>query len=132
MTDQRKWHFIGIGGVGMSGIAKVCLEMGKPVSGSDLAESDLTRRLAALGAEIHIGHDPRYVVPDLEAVVVSTAIHQDNPELCRARELGIPVIHRGTCLARLMDRKKGIAVAGALAFGKRRIRSCFFGGRLRR
>lgn len=113
MTDQGKWHFIGIGGVGMSGIAKICLEMGKRVSGSDLAESDLTKGLEALGAEIHIGHDAAYVTPELETVVVSTAIHRENPELCRARELGIPVMHRGAALARLMDKKRGIAVAGA-------------------
>ena len=113
MTNQGKWHFIGIGGVGMSGIAKICLEMGRPISGSDMAESDLTRRLQALGAEIHIGHNAAYVTPDLEAVVVSTAIHQDNPELCRARELGLEIIHRGACLAKLMDQKAGVAVAGA-------------------
>ncbi|MCL1805025.1 MAG: UDP-N-acetylmuramate--L-alanine ligase [Clostridiales bacterium] len=109
-----KWHFIGIGGVGMSGIAKACLEMGKPVSGSDLAASVLTDRLAGLGADVHIGsHDPALVEDGLEAVVVSSAIRQDNPERLAALAKGIPVIHRGSCLARFMDQKKGVAIAGA-------------------
>ena len=113
MATEGKWHFIGIGGVGMSGIAKACLEMGKPVSGSDLAASVLTDRLSALGAEIHIGpHDPALVTDNLEAVVVSSAIRQDNPERLAAVAKGLPVIHRGSCLARFMDQKKGIAIAG--------------------
>ncbi|MEL7622185.1 MAG: UDP-N-acetylmuramate--L-alanine ligase [Clostridiales bacterium] len=114
MTKEGKWHFIGIGGVGMSGIAKARLEMGKPVSGSDMAASVLTDRLLMLGAEIHIGgHHQSLISDDLEAVVVSSAIRQENPELQAALAKGIPVIHRGSCLARLMDHKKGIAVAGA-------------------
>ncbi|MDR1194314.1 MAG: Mur ligase domain-containing protein, partial [Peptococcaceae bacterium] len=114
MTEKKKWHFIGIGGVGMSGIAKACLEMGKPVSGSDIAASLLTGQLTDMGASIHIGdHDPALIGEDLEAVVVSSAIRPDNPEYRAAKEKGIAVIHRGSCLARLMDEKKGIAVAGA-------------------
>ena len=109
-----KWHFIGIGGVGMSGIAKACLEMGRTVSGSDLAASALTDRLTELGADIHIGsHDPALVDGGLEAVVVSSAIRRDNPELLAALSQGVPVIHRGACLARFMDQKKGVAIAGA-------------------
>ena len=114
LEKQSKWHFIGIGGVGMSGIAKACLEMGMMVSGSDLASSALTDRLAGLGATIHIGgHDPALIGRDLDAVVVSSAIRKDNPELLAAEEKGVPVLHRSSCLARLMKRKKGIAVAGA-------------------
>ncbi|MCL2120675.1 MAG: UDP-N-acetylmuramate--L-alanine ligase [Clostridiales bacterium] len=98
----------------MSGIAKAWLELGNPVSGSDLVSSPLTDRLSELGALIHIGkHDPAYVTDDLEAVVVSSAIRKDNPELAAAEAKGIPVIHRGSCLAKLMAHKKGIAVAGA-------------------
>jgi UDP-N-acetylmuramate--alanine ligase len=114
MINEGKWHFIGIGGVGMSGIAKACLEMGKPVSGSDLAASVLTDHLSELGAEVHIGdHNAALIGDDIEAVVVSSAIRPDNPERMAANEKGIPVIHRGSCLARFMSRKKGIAVAGA-------------------
>jgi len=113
-TNGEKWHFIGIGGVGMSGIAKACLEMGKTISGSDLAASALTDRLSELGADIHIGdHDPALIKDGLDAVVVSSAIRRDNVERLAAIAKGIPVIHRGSCLARFMDQKKGVAVAGA-------------------
>ena len=111
---KGKWHFIGIGGVGMSGIAKAWMELGNPVTGSDLVSSELTDRLSALGANVRIGeHDPSYITDDLEAVVVSSAIKKDNPELMEAARKGIPVIQRGICLARLMEYKKGIAIAGA-------------------
>lgn len=114
MATDGKWHFIGIGGVGMSGIAKAWLELGNQVSGSDLAASPLTDRLSLLGADVHIGqHDPVNITDDVEAVVVSSAIRADNPELLAAREKGLDVIHRGACLARLMQHKRGVAVSGA-------------------
>jgi UDP-N-acetylmuramate--alanine ligase len=110
---KSRLHFIGVGGVGMSGIAKMCLEMGEQVSGSDMQPSILTQQLADKGAQIHIGHDAALVGEDVAAVVISTAIHQTNPEIQEAIRKGVPVIHRGRYLAKLMDHKKGIAVAGA-------------------
>lgn len=110
---RKRLHFIGIGGVGMSGIAKICLEMGENVSGSDMAASVLTQQLEDLGAAIHLGHDGALISDEVSAVVVSTAIHPDNPELQEAIRREIPIIRRGEYLARLMDHKDGIAVAGA-------------------
>jgi len=112
MREQRL-HFVGIGGVGMSGIARICLEMGQRVSGSDLAESILTRQLEDMGAEVHIGHDAALVGDDVSALVISTAIGQTNPEVQAAIRKNIPIIHRGRYLARLMEHKDGIAIAGA-------------------
>ena len=106
-------HFVGIGGVGMSGIAEVLLNLGHRVSGSDLADSVTTRRLASLGARISRGHDPAHV-EGAGVVVVSSAVHADNVEVRRARELAIPVIPRAEMLAELMRLKpEGIAVAGS-------------------
>lgn len=105
-------HFVGIGGVGMSGIARVLLDLGTAVSGSDLKKSTATDRLQALGARILYGHAPMNV-GDAELVVTSTAVATDNPEVMAARRRGIPVIPRAEMLSRLMDRQKGIAVAGA-------------------
>jgi len=105
-------HFIAIGGAGMSGIAKVLLEMGYRVSGSDLKESDGTRRLEGMGAKVCLGHRAGNIEhPDL--VVVSSAVSEDNEELQAARSKGIPVVHRGEMLAKLMDGRKGVSVAGA-------------------
>lgn len=104
-------HFIGIGGAGMSGIAKVLLEMGFSVTGSDLKASRYTAGLKNLGAKIYIGHRPENIdSPDL--VVISSAIPDRNIELQRARALGIPVIARAEMLAQLTRRKRTIAVAG--------------------
>lgn len=105
-------HFIGIGGIGMSGIAEVLLNLGYPVSGSDLKSGPATERLARLGARIFEGHDPRHV-DGAKAVVYSSAVRPDNPELLEARRLGLPVIPRGEMLAELMRLKFGIAVAGS-------------------
>jgi UDP-N-acetylmuramate--alanine ligase len=105
-------HFIGIGGYGMSAIAKVMLEMGFKVSGSDLAHQELTEKLAAKGATIYLGHKAEQV-QDADIVVYSTALAQDNIEKKKAEELNIPVLHRSQMLARLMIEKKGVAVAGA-------------------
>lgn len=105
-------HFIGIGGYGMSAIARVMLEMGYTVTGSDVAKQDLTDKLQAKGAVIHIGHDPAYV-QDADIVVYSTALPKDNEERVAAEKRGIPVLHRSEMLARLLNAKQGVTVAGA-------------------
>jgi UDP-N-acetylmuramate--alanine ligase len=110
--SNRRIHFVGIGGIGMSGIAEVLLNLGYQVSGSDLAESETTRRLAALGATIIYGHRAEFVTPEIDVVVISAAVKYANPEVARARELMIPVIPRAEMLAELMRLKYGIAVAG--------------------
>ena len=104
-------HFIGIGGAGMSGIAEVLLNLGYQVSGSDLVENATTQRLKALGAVIHIGHDPKNI-RTAEAVVISTAVAGNNPEVLAARAAKIPVIQRAVMLGELMRLKQGIAIAG--------------------
>jgi len=104
-------HFVGIGGAGMSGIAEVLATQGYRVSGSDLAASAATARLAGIGVAIAIGHASANVA-GADAVVVSTAIATDNPEVVAARERGIPVVPRALMLAELMRLKEGIAVAG--------------------
>ena len=107
-------HFVGIGGIGMSGIAEVLLTLGFDVSGSDLAESETTRRLERLGASIVTGaHDAPNVDERVDVVVISSAITFANPEVVRARELEIPVIPRAEMLAELMRVKYGIAIAGS-------------------
>ncbi|MEU4257807.1 MULTISPECIES: UDP-N-acetylmuramate--L-alanine ligase [Streptomyces] len=105
-------HFIGIGGAGMSGIAKILAQRGAKVAGSDARESETAASLRALGATVHIGHAAHHLADDTSGVVVSSAIRDDNPELARARELGIPVVHRSDALAALMDGLRAIAVAG--------------------
>jgi len=107
----RHIHFVGIGGSGMSGIAEVMLNLGYEVSGSDLAENAATRRLADLGARVGIGHRAGNI-DEADAVVVSTAVKEDNPEVLLARERQIPVVPRALMLAELMRLKQGIAVAG--------------------
>ncbi len=109
---QRRLHFIGIGGIGMSGIAEILLNLGYKVTGSDLRDSPITQRLRRLGARVHIGHAQDHL-DDPEAVVTSTAIPASNPELVAARARNLPVISRGELLAELMRVKYGIAVAGS-------------------
>jgi UDP-N-acetylmuramate--alanine ligase len=104
-------HFVGIGGSGMNGIAEVLLNLGFKVSGSDLSESAVTQRLQALGATIYYGHDTNNL-RDADAVVTSTAVKADNPEVIAAREKRIPVVPRAVMLAELMRLRQGIAVAG--------------------
>src|SRR6266480_2305886 len=105
-------HFVGIGGIGMSGIAEVLLNLGYEISGSDLKLSPSTERLAKLGAKISEGHAPKNVI-GAKAVVVSSAVDANNSEVQEARRLKIPVIPRGELLAELMRLKYGIAVAGS-------------------
>lgn len=111
-TAMDRPHFIGIGGAGMSGIAKILAQRGAKVAGSDAKESATAEALRALGATVHIGHAPEHLASDATCVVVSSAIRADNPELARAAELGIPVVHRSDALASLMDGLRPIAVAG--------------------
>lgn len=105
-------HFVGIGGAGMSGIAEVMLNLGYVVSGSDLSKSAVTERLQSLGARVFCGHDKKHI-RGADAVVISSAVHEDNPEVVSARELGIPVVPRAVMLAELMRLRRGIAIAGA-------------------
>src|SRR5512137_315821 len=105
-------HFVGIGGIGMSGIAEVLLNLGYKVSGSDLRESDTTERLRKLGAEIAIGHRAENITTP-HVVVISSAVTRDNVEVAAAREKQVPVIPRAEMLAELMRLKYGVAIAGA-------------------
>ncbi|MGH4032235.1 UDP-N-acetylmuramate--L-alanine ligase [Actinomycetota bacterium Odt1-20B] len=111
-TAMDRPHFIGIGGAGMSGIAKILAQRGAKVAGSDARDSATAEALRALGVTVHIGHDAAHLAADASSVVVSSAIRADNPELARATELGIPVVHRSDALASLMDGLRPIAVAG--------------------
>jgi UDP-N-acetylmuramate--alanine ligase len=108
----RRVHFVGIGGIGMSGIAELLANLGYKVSGSDAKRSDVTARLERLGVRIEEGHDARHV-GDADVVVVSSAIAAENPEIGEARRRSIPVIPRAEMLAELMRLRYGIAVAGA-------------------
>jgi len=107
----RRLHFVGIGGAGMSGLALVCDRLGAQVTGSDRAESSYLRRLRAAGLEPRIGHDAD-AVPNGAEVVVSSAVAGDNPELERARERGLRLMHRGELLAELCGERRLVAVAG--------------------
>ncbi|MEU7060589.1 UDP-N-acetylmuramate--L-alanine ligase [Streptomyces sp. NPDC046197] len=111
-TAMDRPHFIGIGGAGMSGIAKILAQRGAEVAGSDAKESETAQALRALGVSVHIGHAAEHLADDASCVVVSSAIRKDNPELARAAELGIPVVHRSDALAALMEGLRPIAVAG--------------------
>ncbi len=107
----KKIHFVGVGGAGMSGIAEILHNLGYAVSGSDQSDSATSRRLADLGIRIHVGHDAANIA-DAQAVVTSTAVKGDNPEVIAARSRRIPVVPRAVMLAELMRLKKGIAIAG--------------------
>jgi len=111
MSTFRRVHFIGIGGVGMSGIAEVLHNLGYAVSGSDKSNSAIAQRLAGLGIEVRIGHEAVHV-GDADVVVTSSAIRPDNPELVAARAARIPVIPRAEMLGELMRFRRGIAIAG--------------------
>jgi UDP-N-acetylmuramate--alanine ligase len=110
-AKAQRVHFIGIGGIGMSGIAEILLNLGYPVSGSDLKRSSVTDRLAGLGATIFEGHTAANVV-GAAVVVVSSAVNESNPEVAEARSSKVPVIQRAEMLAELMRLKYGVAVAG--------------------
>src|SRR5688500_12154831 len=107
----RRLHFIGIGGAGMSGLALVAHALGAAVTGSDRSESSYVARLRAAGIEPSIGHDAANL-PDAAEIVVSTAIGDENPELAKARGLGLGVLHRGDLLAEISRLKRCFAIAG--------------------
>ncbi len=108
----RRVHFVGVGGVGMSGIALVLKNLGFEVSGSDLRESEITRRLVDAGVKVVIGHDANNCA-DADVVVYTTAVGSENPELAAARQRGVPVIRRAEMLAELMRMKFAVAVSGS-------------------
>lgn len=107
----KQIHFIGIGGAGMSGLARICLSLGLNVSGSDAKDSSVVTALKALGAEIFVGHDANQV-KDAGIVIYSNAISPNNPEMIRAKELSLPLLTRAQALAVLMSTSKSVAVAG--------------------
>ena len=104
-------HFVGIGGSGMSGIAEVLLNLGYQISGSNLADNFTTRRLSDLGVTVHIGHSDTHIA-SADAVVTSSAVKPDNPEVIAARTRNIPVVPRAMMLAELLRLRQGIAIAG--------------------
>ncbi len=110
--DLGRVHFVAIGGAGMSGVARILLAKGVPVSGSDARESTLLHALAAEGASVHVGHDAA-LVADADTVVISSAIRDNNPELRAAHTRGLPVLHRAQALAATMAGTRRVAVAGA-------------------
>ncbi len=108
----KKLHFVGIGGIGMSGIAEILIDQGFRVTGSDKAASENTDRLLSLGAKVSIGHDPHNVDHDVDVLVYSSAVSMDNPEVLEGQRRKIPVIRRAEMLAEVMRLKYGIGVAG--------------------
>jgi UDP-N-acetylmuramate--alanine ligase len=110
--DLGRVHFVAIGGAGMSGVARIMLAKGVPVTGSDARESTLLHALAAEGASVHVGHDPA-LLEHADTVVISSAIRDNNSELRAARDRGIPVMHRAQALASTMAGSRRVAVAGA-------------------
>ena len=108
-------HFVGIGGAGMSGIARILLARGVPVSGSDARGSATAEALRALGATVHIGHDAANIGSGVDTVVVSTAIRDANPEVVEAHRRGLRVLRRAAALAAVMAGRRGVAIAGTPA-----------------
>jgi UDP-N-acetylmuramate--alanine ligase len=111
-SSIKKLHFVGIGGIGMSGIAEILIDQGFSISGSDRASSENTDRMAALGVRVFIGHDAKNVEADVDVLVYSSAVPADNPELVEANKRGIPSIRRAEMLAEVMRLKYGIGIAG--------------------
>ncbi len=111
-SSIRKLHFVGIGGIGMSGIAEILLDQKFNVTGSDRAASDNTEKLEELGAKVYLGHEATNLEPDVDVLVYSSAVPPDNPELVEAHKRKIPVIRRAEMLAEVMRLKYGIGVAG--------------------
>jgi UDP-N-acetylmuramate--alanine ligase len=110
---KQHFYFVGVGGIGMSGIAEVLLTVGHVISGSDLKATPITRRLETLGAKVYTGHAAEQVAADVTAVVVTSAVNEANPEIQEARRRKIPVIPRGELLAELMRLKFGVAIGGS-------------------
>jgi len=113
LKEKKTIHFIGLGGIGMSGIASILLELGHTISGSDLNNNNLLEKLKAKGADVFIGHKASNLNNSADFVVYTSCIKETNPEILKAKSLDIPILHRQTLLAALMREKKGIAVTGA-------------------
>jgi UDP-N-acetylmuramate--alanine ligase len=111
-SSIKKLHFIGIGGIGMSGIAEILLDQKFAISGSDRSLSDVTERLQKLGAAIYEGHAAKNIAPDVDTVVYSSAVQSDNPEVIEAQRRNIPIVRRAEMLAEVMRLKYGIGIAG--------------------
>ena len=111
--DRKKFHFVGIGGAGMSVLAKILIESGYTISGSDCSDSSTIQMLKNLGAKVFVGHSAENISSDIDAIVCSSAIPADNPEVVKAAELKIPKLHRSDINSMLLNSKSGIAVAGA-------------------
>lgn len=111
-SSIKKLHFVGIGGIGMSGIAEILIDQGFTITGSDKAASDNTERLQSLGVKLFVGHDAKNLDPDVDVLVYSSAVGPDNPELIEAQKRKIPVIRRAEMLAEVMRLKYGIGIAG--------------------
>ncbi|HSQ74905.1 MAG TPA: UDP-N-acetylmuramate--L-alanine ligase [Bacteroidota bacterium] len=111
-SSIRKLHFVGIGGIGMSGLAEILVDQGFTVTGSDRSANDNTERLEGLGIRVAIGHDAKNVEKDVDVLVYSSAIPPENPEVVAARQRNIPVIRRAEMLAEVMRLKYGIGIAG--------------------
>ena len=111
-SSIKKIHFVGIGGIGMSGIAEILLDRGFKVSGSDKGLSEVTERLQKLGAEVYEGHKAEHVAKDVDALVYSSAVALENPEVLEAQRRKIPVIRRAEMLAEVMRLKYGVGIAG--------------------
>lgn len=111
-SSIKKIHFVGIGGIGMSGIAEILIDQGFTVSGSDRALSDVTERLHSLGAAIYEGHKAENLAPDVDTLVYSSAVVLDNPEVIEAQRRKIPIVRRAEMLAEVMRLKYGIGIAG--------------------
>ncbi len=109
--NQGPWHFVGIGGIGMSALARILLQRGERVSGSDAKGGDLPERLLAEGARVIVGHDAQNI-GDARTLVVSSAIDASNPEIAEARRRGLPIVHRGALLAEFLRARSGIAICG--------------------
>ncbi len=112
LKEIKKVHFVGIGGYGMSGLARVLLQLGFQVTGSDLKNSEIIEKLIQQGAVVNIGHDARYI-DQAELVVYSTAISEDNPEIAAAKAAELPIWHRSELLAHFLNARFSVAVAGA-------------------
>ncbi|MCX5667610.1 MAG: Mur ligase domain-containing protein, partial [Candidatus Omnitrophica bacterium] len=112
ILEKKNMHFIGIGGIGMSGIALVLLKMGYKVSGSDLGSNNLTEKLTGEGAAVSLGHNGDNIPPETEVVVYSSSINESNPEIRQSRKRNLPIVKRAEVLAELLNGRKGIAVTG--------------------
>jgi len=112
LKDKKNIHFVGIGGIGMSGLALILLKMGYRISGSDLESNNLTSKIERSGGRVYRGHRASNLKKDVDAIVLSSAVSRDNPELAEGRRRGITVFHRAEVLAALLNAKKGIAVTG--------------------